>query len=120
MRACLQPEAHTITLPEDTWWAFTNVTGTAETGHSLSPVGFYGMAFPAEKVYVLFLHVGGTRAELTYPQIRRRSHIFYISGPRDHNTKSPARHSGDQIKRCGAGVHQQHRGRGLDNQPPSH
>ncbi|KAL9130315.1 MAG: hypothetical protein Q9175_007051 [Cornicularia normoerica] len=38
MRACINPYYSPITLPEEIWWAFTNVTGIAEEDRSLSPI----------------------------------------------------------------------------------
>ena len=47
MRACLEPGGSVMTMSEDIWWAFTNVTGVGETGRSLSPFTFWGMTIPA-------------------------------------------------------------------------
>ncbi len=48
MRACIEPNYSPITLPEEIWWAFTNVTGVAETGRSVSPINLWGMTIPAK------------------------------------------------------------------------
>lgn len=69
MQACIQLDSTPISLPEDIWWAFTNVTGTVETGRSVSPVGYWGMTIPSEGAYVLFLRYGDTRATLIHSQI---------------------------------------------------
>ena len=47
MRACIEPNFSPITLSEIIWWAFTNVTGVAETRRSVSPINFWGMMIPA-------------------------------------------------------------------------
>ena len=47
MRACIEPNFSPITLSEEIWWAFTNVTGAAETGRSISPISYWGMMIPA-------------------------------------------------------------------------
>lgn len=47
MRACIEPNFSPITLSEEIWWAFTNVTGVAETGRSISPINPWGMMIPA-------------------------------------------------------------------------
>ena len=48
MRACIEPSYSPITLSDEIWWAFTNVTGVAEIGRSVSQVSnFWGMMIPA-------------------------------------------------------------------------
>lgn len=48
MRACIEPSYSPLTLSDEIWWAFTNVTGVAEIGRSVSPVSnFWGMMIPA-------------------------------------------------------------------------
>ena len=47
MRACIEPSFSPISLSEFIWWAFTNVTGVAEIGRSVSPINFWGMILPA-------------------------------------------------------------------------
>ncbi|CAF9938052.1 MAG: hypothetical protein ALECFALPRED_007489 [Alectoria fallacina] len=51
MRACIEPNFSPITLSEEIWWAFTNVTGVAETGRSASPINLWGMMIPANGAY---------------------------------------------------------------------
>lgn len=51
MRACIEPNFSPITLSEEIWWAFTNVTGVAETGRSISPINPWGMMIPASGAY---------------------------------------------------------------------
>lgn len=48
MRACIEPDYSPMTLSEEIWWAFTNVTGVAETGRSVSPINLWGMMVPAK------------------------------------------------------------------------
>ena len=48
LKACVEEDFGPITLSEDIWWAFTNVTGVSEIGRSFSPLNFYGMLIPAE------------------------------------------------------------------------
>lgn len=52
MRACIQPDFSPITLSEDIWGAFTNITGAAETGRSVSPLNYWAMKIPASGAYV--------------------------------------------------------------------
>ena len=52
IRACLEPDRPIMTLSEDIWWAFINVTGTGETGRSMSPFTFWAMMIPANSAYV--------------------------------------------------------------------
>lgn len=47
LKACIEPDFGPITLSEDIWWAFTNITGVGEIGRSLSPLNFFGMLIPA-------------------------------------------------------------------------
>ncbi|KAF6222241.1 hypothetical protein HO133_001327 [Letharia lupina] len=51
MRACIEPDYSPMTLSEDIWWAFTNVTGVAETGRSVSPINLWGMMIPTNGAY---------------------------------------------------------------------
>ena len=53
-RACIDTSSSTISLPEEIWWAFTNVTEVAEIGHSRSPLGWEGMIIPARGAYAEF------------------------------------------------------------------
>lgn len=69
MQACIQLDSTPLSLPEDIWWAFTNVTGTVETGRSVSPVGYWGMTIPSEGAYVLVFLYDEIRATLTQFQI---------------------------------------------------
>lgn len=48
IRACIEPSFSPISLSEEIWWAFTNVTGVAETGRSASPINLWGMIIPAD------------------------------------------------------------------------
>ena len=48
LKACVQSDFAPITLPEEIWWAFTNVTGASEIGRSVSPFNFWGMLIPAD------------------------------------------------------------------------
>ena len=48
LKACVEPDFGPITLSEDIWWAFTNVTGVSEIGRSVSPLNFFGMLIPAD------------------------------------------------------------------------
>ena len=52
LKACVQPDFGPITLSEDIWWAFTNVTGVREIGRSFSPLLYYGMLIPADSACV--------------------------------------------------------------------
>ncbi|CAD6584213.1 MAG: hypothetical protein ASARMPRED_001632 [Alectoria sarmentosa] len=54
MRACIEPNFSPITLSEEIWWAFTNVTGVAETGRSASPINLWGMMIPANGAWAEF------------------------------------------------------------------
>ena len=47
MRACIDPTFSPISLSEEIWWAFTNVTGVAEIGRSFSQINLWGMMIPA-------------------------------------------------------------------------
>ncbi len=47
MRACIDPTFSPISLSDDIWWAFTNVTGVAEIGRSVSQINLWGMMVPA-------------------------------------------------------------------------
>ena len=51
LRACIEPAFTPISLSEDIWWAFTKVTGVAETYRSLST---WGMIIPANGAYAEF------------------------------------------------------------------
>ncbi|KAK3178707.1 hypothetical protein OEA41_000844 [Lepraria neglecta] len=51
LKACIEPDFGPITLSEDIWWAFTNITGVGEIGRSLSPLNFFGMLIPAGGAY---------------------------------------------------------------------
>ena len=55
LRACIEPTFSPISLSEDIWWAFTNVTEVAEIGRSISPINFWGVAIPADGAYAKFL-----------------------------------------------------------------
>lgn len=48
MRACIEPGFNPISLSEDIWWAFTNVTGVEEEFRSTSPLEWWGMMIPAD------------------------------------------------------------------------
>ena len=50
-RVCLEPDLTVMTLSEDIWWAFTNITGTNETGRSVSPLNYWAMKIPAFEAY---------------------------------------------------------------------
>ena len=58
LKACVQTDFGPITLSENIWWAFTNVTGVAEVGRSFSPFNYFGMLIPANGAYVLSLPMG--------------------------------------------------------------
>ena len=49
LRACIDPTFSPISLSEDIWWAFTNVTEVAEIGRSGSPINPWGMIIPADE-----------------------------------------------------------------------
>lgn len=51
MQACIRLDSTPLNLPEDNWWAFTNITGTVGTGRYVSPVGYWGMTIPLEGAY---------------------------------------------------------------------
>lgn len=48
LKACVQPDFGPITLSEDIWWAFTNVTGVSEIGRSVNTHNFWGMLIPVD------------------------------------------------------------------------
>ena len=48
LKACVEPDYGPITLTQDIWWAFTNVTGVSEIGRSVSPLNYGGMLIPAD------------------------------------------------------------------------
>ena len=54
LRACIEPTFSLISLSEDIWWAFTNVTEVAEIGRSGSPINVWGMIIPADGAYAKF------------------------------------------------------------------
>lgn len=47
LKACIGSDIGTIKVSEEIWWAFTNVTGVSETGHSTGKLNFWAMLIPA-------------------------------------------------------------------------
>ena len=53
MKACIDPNFTPITLSEDIWWAFENVTGVNDTGRSVNPTSYWAMTVPADGAWVI-------------------------------------------------------------------
>ena len=47
-QACIEPGLTTMTLSENEWWRFTNISESPELGRSLSPIHFFGMLVSAQ------------------------------------------------------------------------
>ena len=48
VKVCIEPQYSVMTLSEDTWWHFTNVTGVREVGRSTTTLSFFGMLIPSD------------------------------------------------------------------------
>lgn len=69
MKACIQPNFSPMTLSQDIWGAFSNITGQVETGRSVSPLNYWAMKVPADGACVHQFNIDGSRTSLKYIQL---------------------------------------------------